>query len=100
MLYEDESMIRDYQAIQKTWFAKGQQRIIPTYGKHEGVKLAGILNYETGEVYVEGHKSYDEEVFKSFLEPVLIIGAAQIFEAKLLQTRKKYAGRLTPVKNN
>jgi len=30
--YEDESMIRDYQAIQKAWFAKGQQRIIPTYG--------------------------------------------------------------------
>ena len=52
-------MIRDYQAIQKTWFAKGQQRIIPTYGKHEGVKLVGFLNYETGEVYVEEHQKYD-----------------------------------------
>ncbi len=52
LLYEDESMIRDYQAIQKTWFARGQQRIIPTCGKHEGVKLVGFLNYETGEVYV------------------------------------------------
>ncbi len=37
-------MIRDYQAIQRTWFAIGQQRIIQTYGKHEGVKLVGILN--------------------------------------------------------
>ena len=46
-------MIRDYQAIQKSWFVKGQQRVIPTYGRHEGVKLLGILNYETGEVYVE-----------------------------------------------
>ena len=29
ILYEDESMIRDYQAIMKTWFPIGQQRIIP-----------------------------------------------------------------------
>ena len=71
ILYEDESMIRDYQAIQKTWFAKGQQRIIPTYGKHEGVKLVGFLNYETGEIYVEEHKKYDAEVFRCFLIHVL-----------------------------
>jgi len=25
LLFEDESMIRDYQAIQKTWFAKGNR---------------------------------------------------------------------------
>lgn len=56
-------MIRDYQAIMKTWFPKGKQRIIPTYGKHEGVKLVGILDYETGHVYVEEHKKYDAEVF-------------------------------------
>ncbi len=94
LLYEDESMIRDYQAIQKTWFAKGQQRIIPTYGKHEGVKLVGILNYETGEVYVEEHKSYDAEVFKHFLcqvlkkypegDIVMILDNAKIHHAKLL----------------
>ena len=47
-------MTRDYQAIQKTWFAKGQQRIIPTYGKHEGVKLVGFLNYETTAVNLSG----------------------------------------------
>lgn len=32
-------MIRGYQAIMKTLFPVGEQRIIPTYGKHEGVKL-------------------------------------------------------------
>ena len=32
-------MIRDYQAIQKTWFIKGKQKVIPTYGKNAGVKL-------------------------------------------------------------
>lgn len=87
-------MIRDYQAIQKSWFVKGQQRIIQTYGKHEGVKLLGILNYETGEVYVEDHKSYDADVFKSFLSNVLkkypmgdivmILDNAKIHHAKLL----------------
>ena len=45
-------MIRDYQAIMKTWLPVGKQRIIPTYGKHEGVKLVGFLDYETGSVYV------------------------------------------------
>ena len=88
-------MIRDYQAIQKTWFAKGQQRIIPTYGKHEGVKLVGYLNYETGEVYVEEHKKYDAEVFQGFLthvlernpegEIVMILDNAKIHHANLLK---------------
>jgi CO dehydrogenase/acetyl-CoA synthase gamma subunit (corrinoid Fe-S protein) len=26
ILFQDESMIRDYQALSKTWFAKGQQK--------------------------------------------------------------------------
>lgn len=41
ILFEDESMIRDYQAIGRTWFPKGQQKQIPTYGKHWGDKLLG-----------------------------------------------------------
>ena len=59
-------MIRDYQAISKTWFPVGRQRIIPTYGKHHGAKLIGILNYETGEVYVEEHDKYNAETFLVF----------------------------------
>ena len=87
-------MIRDYQAIQKSWFIKGQQKIIPTYGKHEGVKLLGVLDYETGKVYMEDHTSYDAQVFLSFLENVLkqyptgnivmILDNAKIHHAKLL----------------
>lgn len=53
MLFENESMIRDYQAIMKTWFPVGKQSIITAYRKHEGVKLIGFLDYETGNVYVE-----------------------------------------------
>lgn len=43
-------MIRDDQAIMKTWFPVGQQRIIPTYGKHEGVKLVRCLGYSSGKL--------------------------------------------------
>ena len=64
-------MIRDYQAIQKTWFLKGQQKKIPTYGKNAGVKLIGILDYETGAVYCEEHERYDAKVFLNFLEATL-----------------------------
>ena len=64
-------MIRDYQAVMKTWFPKGKQRIIPTYGKQEGVKLVGCPDYETGRVYVEEHRKYDAEVFLQFLKNVL-----------------------------
>ena len=95
ILFEDESMIRDYQAIMKTWFLKGKQRIIPTFGKHKGVKLVGYLDYETGHVYVEEHKKYDAEIFLHFLENVLkqypngktvmILDNARIHHAKLLQ---------------
>jgi transposase len=64
-------MIRNYQAISKTWFEKGKQRVIPTYGKHEGVKLLGILNYETGNVYCVEEEKYDAKVFLKFLKKVL-----------------------------
>lgn len=79
----------------KTWFAVGRQRIIPTYGKHEGVKLVGFLDYETGHIYVEDHKNYNAEVFLGFLGNVLlqypkgrivmILDNARIHHAKLLE---------------
>ncbi len=95
ILFVDESMIRDYQAIHQTWFERGKQRIVKTFGKHRGVKLVGYLNYETGEVYCEEHDSYDAEVFLRFLENVMskngegktiiILDNAKIHHAKLLQ---------------
>ena len=88
-------MIRDYQAITKSWFPKGKQRKIPTYGKHEGAKLIGLLDYESGQVYVEQHNKYDAEMFLSFLQNVLkkyptgkivmILDNSRIHHAKLLK---------------
>ena len=43
-IFEDESIIRDYQAIQKTWFLRGHQRKIPTYGKNAETLLQLIYN--------------------------------------------------------
>lgn len=95
ILFEDESMIRDYQALANTWFPKGQQKIIPTYGKHRGVKLLGVLDYETGEVFCAEEEQYDARVFLSFLETVvaqhpqekivMVLDNARIHHAKLIQ---------------
>ncbi|MDR4289255.1 hypothetical protein FOS04_04620 [Bacillus cereus] len=64
-------MIRDYQALQQTWFLKGRQRKIPTYGKHQGVKLIGTLNYETGALFCVEEERYDADAFLRFLKQVL-----------------------------
>ena len=95
ILFADEAMIRDYQAIGRTWFLKGQQRIIPTFGKHQGVKLLGTLHYETGEIFCIEEERYDAAVFLKFLKLllekyqgqriVLILDNARIHHAKLLQ---------------
>ena len=55
----------------KSWFPKGCQRHIKTYGKHESVKLIGIINYETGKVYVEESEEFNAEIFLAFLKNVL-----------------------------
>lgn len=88
-------MIRDYQAIQRTWFRKGKQRIIPTTGKYRGAKLLGALNYETGEVLCLEKEAYDAQVFLEFFQLVLshypkgkfvmILDNARIHHAKLIQ---------------
>ena len=95
LLFQDESMIRDYQAIQKTWFPKGQQRLVPTYGKHHGVKLIGVLDYETGEVFCVYAESYDAQQFLAFLAAILakypnqkivmVLDNAKIHHSKLIQ---------------
>lgn len=95
ILFEDESMIRDYQAISNTWFPKGQQKIIPTYGRHQGVKLIGTLDYETGDVFCVQEEQYAAVEFLNFLEKVIsrypnerivmVLDNARIHHAKLLQ---------------
>ncbi|MDF2718216.1 MAG: transposase [Paenibacillus sp.] len=95
LLFEDECMIRDYQALQRTWFEKGKQRIIPTTGKHRGVKLLATVDYVTGEIVWEEDEQYTAETFLTFLKKVLahyptgkiviVLDNARIHHAKLLE---------------
>ncbi|MDE5977433.1 MAG: IS630 family transposase, partial [Turicibacter sp.] len=95
LLFQDESSIRDYQSLVSNWFLKGKQRIIPTYGKHQSVKLIGVLNYEPGHVYVQEEERYTADIFLDFLKNVLkqyptgkiviILDNARIHHAKLIQ---------------
>lgn len=64
-------MIRAYQSLQYNWFPKGHQRKIPTYGRHQGAKLFGVLNYETGEILYRDGERYDAPAFIQFLDTVL-----------------------------
>ncbi len=88
-------MIRDYQALQYTWFEKGKQRIIKTTGKHRGVKLLATVDYVTGEIVWQEEEQYTAEEFLSFLKKVTkayptgnimtILDKARIHHAILLQ---------------
>ncbi|SCW75925.1 DDE superfamily endonuclease [Paenibacillus tianmuensis] len=88
-------MIRDYQAIQKTWFLRGKQRIIRTTGKHRGVKLLATVDYATGEIVWQEDVQYTAETFLSFLQKVvahypkgkivIVLDNARIHHAQLLQ---------------
>nr|WP_090792827.1 transposase [Paenibacillus sp. GP183] len=65
-------MIRDYQALPHTWFAKGKQRIIKTTGKHRGVKLLATLDYATGMIVWQEEEQYTAETFLEFLQKVVL----------------------------
>lgn len=99
-------MIRDYQAIANTWFLKGKQKKIPTYGRHQGVKLIGTLDYETGDVFCVQEEQYTAVEFLNFLEKVIarypnecivmILDNARIHHAKLIKPfLEKYQDILT-----
>ncbi|MFM9276543.1 DNA/RNA non-specific endonuclease [Paenibacillus jiagnxiensis] len=71
ILFEDECMIRAYQSLHYNWFPVGHQRKIPTYGQHQGAKLFGALNFETGQVHYRDGVTYDAPAFIRFLEFIL-----------------------------
>ncbi|AQQ55521.1 IS630 family transposase (plasmid) [Planococcus lenghuensis] len=79
----------------RTWFLRGKQRIIPTFGQHKGVKLIGTLDYETGEIFCIEEEQYDAKTFLHFLQKlltvyptgkiVMVLDNARIHHAKLIQ---------------
>ncbi|MDT2241051.1 hypothetical protein P7H22_12790 [Paenibacillus larvae] len=71
MLFEDESMIRDYQAIQKTWFLRGKQRIIPNHGQVPGSNCWPRLTMKRDTSFGKKMSSTPLKRFFSFLQKVL-----------------------------
>ena len=97
-------MIRDYQALQRTWFEKGKQRVIRTTGKHRGVKLLATVDYCTGNIVWHEDEEYTADTFLKFLKKVtaayptgtitMILDNARIHHAKMLETFLKENERL------
>lgn len=95
-LYEDESHIRDYQALRATWSLKGKQKQVPTYGHHASVSLFGCVNIREGHFLCMEADKCDAKAFLDFLRYVLsqyehqrvviILDNARIHYAKLLQS--------------
>ena len=96
ILFEDESYIREYQAIKATWFLKGKQKQIKTYGHHAGVGLFGALDYETGDIMCDTAEQLNAQAFEHFLSEhvlprypqrhiIMILDNGKIHHAKALQ---------------
>jgi transposase len=90
-------MIRDYQAIQRIWFFKGKQRIIPTLEKHKGVKLLGNPNYDPGHRDCQADDNYEAEVFFNFLRNVLMLYPFDNITIILYNSRIHHAKLLKPL---
>jgi putative transposase len=100
ILFEDESYIRDYQALCSTWFLKGQQKQIKTYGQHKGVGLFGVLDYQKGRVMCEVAEQLNAQSFQDFLEKsvfpaytgkkiIMILDNSKIHHANMLADFKE-----------
>ena len=95
ILFEDESHIRAYQAIGATWFLRGHQKQVPTYGHHAGVALFGAVDIRGGTVAVQQATDLTAQTFQGFVEGsfakypdkrlVLICDNAKIHHAKCLE---------------
>jgi transposase len=95
LLYEDESRIHAYQALRSTWFQKGKQKQVPTFGHHASVSLFGAVNVLSGEFLCQVADNCKAPAFQTFIKYVLdyypdkvvvmVLDGARIHDAKELQ---------------
>ncbi|RBW67251.1 IS630 family transposase, partial [Bacillus taeanensis] len=95
LLYEDESHIRDYQTLHATWFEKGKQKHVPTYGHHTRVNLFATVDAFTGDFFCTQAEQCNAQSFQIFLEQILdrypgqhivmVLDNARIHHARLIQ---------------
>lgn len=105
-LYQDETHIRDYQALHATWFPIGKQKQVPTSGHHAKVSLFGAVNVVDGTLFCMESPKCDAVSFLHFLQyvmkenpdkhVVMVLDNARIHYAKLIQPfLQKQEDRLT-----
>ncbi|OUB14129.1 IS630 family transposase [Bacillus thuringiensis serovar yunnanensis] len=106
LFYEDETHIRDYQALHTSWFLRGKQKQIPTYGRHASVTLFGAVNMSNGYLHCMEATACNATAFQEFLQYVvkenphkhivMVLDNARIHHAKLLKPfLRKNSQRLT-----
>ncbi|EJP81739.1 transposase [Bacillus cereus] len=71
LFYEDETHIRDYQALHTSWFPRGKQKQIPTYGCHASVTLFGAVNMSNGALHCMEASACNATAFQEFLQYVI-----------------------------
>jgi transposase len=95
LAYEDESHIRDYQALRATWFEKGKQKKIPTYGHHASVNLFGAVNALDGDFFCMQATRCNAQAFERFLaftlqrypdkKVIMVLDNSRIHHARILR---------------
>ncbi|HDR4949048.1 TPA: transposase [Bacillus cereus] len=59
--------IRDYQALHTSWFLRGKQKQIPTYGRHASVTLFGAV-MSNGHLHCMEATACNAITFQDFLQ--------------------------------
>jgi len=67
LLFKDGSMIRDYQAIQKTWLFFAENSASSRRRESIAVKLLASVDYVTGRIIWQEDEKYTPETFLSLL---------------------------------
>jgi hypothetical protein len=70
-MYERDLAVRLH--LQDNWFPKGQQRKIPTHGKHQGAKLFSAIAYETEHVVHREEEMCTAIAFQRFPVDLLLV---------------------------
>ncbi len=93
--YEDKTHIRDYQALHTSWFLRGKQKQILTYGRHANVTLFGAVNMANEHLHCMETIACHAITFQDFLQYIvkenpqkyiiMVLDNACIHHAKLLK---------------
>ena len=68
LLFEDESSFPQWGSLSYTWAVRGEQPIVPTYGKRKGYKVFGAIDFFTGELFYQGITGkFNSDSYQAFL---------------------------------